>query len=413
MNFFKTFLFVSVLSVTASAQLDTNSQHFYMYSYFINLQEDAGARLAFSTDGINWDRYNNGDPVIVPTIAEGGELPLMRDPNIYYDSLTGIFHLTWTTAWNQSNIGYAYSSDLVNWSDQIMIHVGKEIDGCTCCWAPEFFYDDTRDSIMVYWSTDRGFLSKEAYCSYTKDFRKYTTPKVYFKPRKNGSLTQAYTVIDESITKLADKKYFMVFKDERTVGLAGKKSLNIHYIIGETPSGPWDFSGETYWDNVSQPITNNGCEGASPIIIGNELRVYFDPFGQGPSGTYRMVKINLSDLNFADPFNTPSPWPEGEVLKNELGQNFSLSHGSVSEIPRAKLMQIMYNVPDTKTYQSWSPPTQDDVVVEKEIIPESIYPLGKQNCGCGTGVGLAFFPPIAFRALSLRRRKRKKELKKS
>ncbi len=412
MKFIKTLLFVSALSVAASAQLDTNSQHFYMYSYFINLQQDAGARLAFSTDGITWYRYNNGDPVIVPKIAEN-ELPLMRDPNIYYDSLTGIFHMVWTTAWNQTNVGYAYSDDLVNWSEQIYVHVGKEIQGCQLCWAPELYYDDTRDSVMLFWSTDRGIIGKEAFCSYTKDFKTYTTPKVYFRPLKNGVGERSYTVIDESIVKLADKKYFMVFKDEREPGVAGKKSLNIHYIIGETPSGPWGYGGADAWDDVSDPITKNGCEGPTALIFGNELRVYFDPYGQGPSGTYRMVKINLSELNLDDPFNTPSPWTPGPVLKNELGQDFSLSHGSVSEIPRNKFMQIMFNVPDTKTYQSWTPPTQNTVSIKKVVVQEREYPLGKQNCGCGTGVGLAFFPPIAFRAFSLRRRKRKKEAKKS
>jgi hypothetical protein len=36
------------------------------------------------------------------------------------------------------------------------------------------------------------------------------------------------------------------------------------------------------------------------------------------------------------------------------------------------------------------------------------YPMGKRNCGLGTGVGLAFFPPIIFKAVALRRRKKRK-----
>ncbi|MBN1760614.1 MAG: hypothetical protein JW863_19960 [Chitinispirillaceae bacterium] len=413
MKMLKTLLFISALSVAVSAQLDTNSEHYYMYSYFINLQQDAGARLAFSTDGITWHRYNNGDPVIVPIIAEN-EKPLMRDPNVYYDSATGVFHMVWTTAWKQDNIGYSSSKDLITWTEQVMLPVGRVIKGCACCWAPEFYYDDTRDSIMVFWSTERGTIGKEAFCCYTKDFKHYSAPRIYFHPRKNGSgdSTNTYTVIDETIVKLAENKYCLVFKDEREPGIAGKRSLNIHYIIGSTPSGPWQYAGVGSWDDVSSPITKNACEGPTTLLTGNELRVYFDPYGEGPSSTYRMVSINLSDFDYMnDPYNTPSPWTQGAVLKNETGADFSLSHGSIIEIPRAKALQIMNGIEDNGTYQPWTTITQNDITVDTIFVPEPDYPYGKQNCGCGTGVGLALFPPIAVRAFVSRRRKKRKNHK--
>ena len=122
----KIVIFTFMLFVPLLAQVDTNSQHFYLYIYFLNAQQEAGARLAFSSDGTNWQKYKDGEPVIVPKIAKG-ETPLMRDPNVLYDSSTGVFHLTWTTAWNQDNIGYATSKDLLHWSEQIMIPVGQRI----------------------------------------------------------------------------------------------------------------------------------------------------------------------------------------------------------------------------------------------------------------------------------------------
>jgi hypothetical protein len=414
MKCLKIVLFTLTLSVALSAQVDTNSQNFYMYTHFMhaNNGERLGARLAFSSDGTNWQPYNNGAPVIVPKIAKGAD-PLMRDPNIYYDSTTGVFHLTWTTAWFQDNIGYATSKDLIKWSEQIMIPVGEKIEGCACCWAPEFFYDDLKDSVMVYWSTERGTIGKEAFCSMTKDFIHYTTPRVYFEPRKNG---EVYNVIDESLVKVAENKYYLFFKDERQPAVAGVKSLNIHFVFGPTPQGPW-WKGP--WQEVSNPISLPGHEGPSSVIIGDELRVYFDPYNDVES-TDRNRKIKLADL-LGDDAPASSSWIKGETIKTATG-NFLPAHGSVSKIPRAKVMQVLYGIPDqTKYSKSWTHPTQSQITVGEfvddpvdpidPVDPEDttkVYPRGKQNTGCGTGFGLAFIPPIAFKAVSFRKRRKQK-----
>ena len=385
MKFLKTLLFVSVFSVAVSAQLDTNSQHYYLYIYFINAQQDAGARIAFSTDGIIWQKYKNGDPVIVPKIAKGA-VPLMRDPNVYYDSATGVFHLVWTTAWEQDNVGYATSKDLINWSEQIMIPVGENISGIFCSWAPEFFYDDLKDSIMLFWSTERGTIGKEAFYCMTKDFKHYTEPRVYFSPK--NAKGEVYTVIDETILKVAENKYYMFFKDEHEPAVAGKQSKNIHYVFGPTPQGPW---WEGPWDMVSKPISVPGNEGPTAIIIGDEVRVYFDPYNNTES-TDRMVVAKLADLQGEGP-PPDAAWSKGPVMKTTDGNNFLPSHGSISEVPRAVVMKVLYGQSDT---------TPDP------IDSTEIYPLGKRNCGLGSGVGLAFFPPIVFKAISLRRRRKRK-----
>lgn len=400
-------MLILVLFIGASAQLDTNSQHYYMYIYFIhpNDQDVDGARIALSTDGITWRKVNDEKPVIVPVLTDEHK---MRDPNTYFDSRTGIFHLVWTTGWKQKTIGYSTSKDLLNWSPQLEIPVGESINGCYLCWAPELFYDDIKDSIMVYWSTDRRIRGKEAFYCMTKDFKSYTLPTVYFNP--------GYTVIDETIMKVDEGKYYMFFKDERVRFIdTDNPTLNIHYVYGPTPQGPWS-PGPVEVDGVSQYISNVGCEGPTAIKIGSYYCVYFDFFNQF-ANTYRMVRTQ--DLN-----TTTFPWERGPTLKLlsddvTIVGDFSLSHGSVSEIPRTKWMYLYYKsfhdkeVPDTTTYEPWTPPVQTEISVAKPAVQAGEIPLGKRNTGCGTGVGLGFFPPIAFRALSLRRRKRKKEAKKS
>ena len=412
MKFLKAILFVWALSVAASAQLDTSGQDFYMYIYFID--EQAGAYIALSTDGINFVKCNNNKTVIQPKIAVG-ETPLMRDPNTYFDPNTGIFHLVWTTAWNQDNIGYATSSDLINWSEQIMIPVGRQIKGCQVCWAPELFYDDLKDSVMVMWSTARGNGGKEAFCCFTKDFRHFSSPWVYFEP--HDVLGNRYTVIDETLVKLADSVYYMFFKDERKPSEAGKQSQNIHYVMGKTPQGNngkgnWTL-GE--WDEVSFPITAPAYEGPTAIVIGDELRVYADPF-KDFSSTKRMVKASVSELGAGGFFTfQESKFTEGPAMKTLDGDDFLISHGSISKIPKAKALQLLYGIPDQTVYpQSWTSPADSEIVVAPPLPEaEKVYPYGKQNCGCGSGVGLAFFPPIVFKAMASRRRKKRKKAKKA
>lgn len=378
MKYLKVFMFAVVLSCTAFAQLDTNSQHYYMFTYFINLQQDRGARLALSTDGIIWQKLNKEDPIFRPTISPEH---LGRDPYTYFDPNTGVFHIVWTSGWLQQSIGYAAVKDLRDWNKcvQLALPVGAAIPGAACCWAPQILHDDLKDSFMIYWSTERGTNGKRVYYCLTKDFKTLSPAKICYDP--------GYSVIDADILKVENDKYYLFFKDERSSTDAGKQSKNIHYVSGPTPQGPWTPA------TGSNAITSVGCEGPSAIKIGNEFRVYFDPYSDF-SLTYRMVKV--TDLN-----TTTFPWPQGEILKTSTGNNFLFSHGHITEIPRVKVMQFLYGAADTTTYTPWDLPvalTADD------------YPLGKQNIGCGTGVGMAFFPPLLFKVMSRRRRKKANSL---
>ncbi len=144
-------------------------------------------------------------------------------------------------------------------------------------------------------------------------------------------------------------------------------------------------------------------EGPTAYIYGDELRVVYDPF-LTPSSTDRSRVIKLSLLQGPDAPDS-SAWTTGPVMKDMDGGNFLPSHGSISEVPKAKVLQLLYNIPDNTPYQSWTPVTQDDIVVDKPAAPIREYRLGKRNVGCGTGVGLAFLPPIAFKAFRKRKKK--------
>lgn len=317
----KTVLAVALTGVfgVVSAQVDTTSEHYYLYTYFYNAEQENGFRIAVSSDGIEWVKINNEEPLFTPNV---GVEKIGRDPNMWFDQEKGVFHLIWGIGWNETGIGYATSKDLKTWSDQVYLPVGEKIPNCLCCWGPELFYDDIKDSIMIHWSTEFGQGGKRSFCVMTKDFNSFSDPVKFFDP--------GYTEIDASIIKYSQDRYYLFFKDEREAFIAGKISKNIHYVAGTTPQGPWS--------EVSEAITNPGCEGPSPIMVGEELRVYFDPYFD-PTSTYRMVTVN------GDPSSvTEMPWDEGNTLISG-GDPFCPSHGSVIEIPRGYVMSLLYGAP--------------------------------------------------------------------
>jgi len=307
-------IFVIVaMSGTLFAQTDTG--HYYLMSYFKNsylpLNDMSGGFFALSTDGMNWTELNNGAPVIIGSpIGES----LMRDPFIYFDAPTMTFHLVYTTGWTMKGLGYmrftiADGKDFKNFKDwdtldaqgnkQIPVNVSEKIPGAICTWAPEIFWDDLQNKYMIYWSTDAG-AGKRAYYVLTSDFKTFTDPVKFFDP--------GYTEIDGNLLKVADHNYYFFFKDERDEG------LRLYYVTGTTPQGPW---GEISASSIN---TLQGVEGPSSIKIGNEYRVYFDPYAARQN--YRMVKS--TDL---------ITWKDGGTIKAS-GTNFVFSHCNVLEIPK-------------------------------------------------------------------------------
>ena len=220
MKYLKVLMFALAMSFAVSAQVvDTNSQHFYLFTYFINTNDQAGARIAISSDAVNWQKINNELPILTPIISNEHR---MRDPYTLYDPRTGVFHLVWTTGWTQQSIGYAAVKDLRDWKScvQKVLPVGVKIPNCACCWAPEIFHDDIKDSFMIYWSTERGTNGKRIYYCMTKDFKNITDSILFFDP--------GYSVIDADILKVDTAKYYMFFKDERDPSAAGKQAKNLH-----------------------------------------------------------------------------------------------------------------------------------------------------------------------------------------
>jgi beta-xylosidase len=264
----------------------------YLFSYFTGGGE-TGLHLAFSYDGLTWERLNQGKPVLIP---EAGKDKLMRDPCIIKGP-DGIFHMVWTTGWWDKYIGYAWSENLVHWSEQKVIPVMQDEPEAKNCWAPEIFYDHDKGKYYIFWATtipgrhsyvaeserEKG-LNHRIYATSTEDFETFEPTWLFFYP--------GFSVIDATILE-QDGKYIMFLKNENP----NPPEKNIRFTISSSPAGPYPV-------NVSEPITGEyWAEGPSALRVGNYVYVYFDKYREHRYGAVRSADlVHWEDVSYSISF---------------------------------------------------------------------------------------------------------------
>jgi beta-xylosidase len=240
-----------------------HAEQWYLFAYFKD-PGSSGVYYALSNDGYHYTAINDGKPVLPP--AQRGEL--MRDAFI-----------TRGPEWRDTKIGYAHSSDLVHWSEQLEVPLMKDIPGTRNTWAPEIYWDVPKKAWEIICSSTIGgtwsdkVLDNRIYSSLTKTFRTFSKPQVFFDP--------GYNVIDATILETKGKFYF-VFKDERPEPL--KKFIKI--AEGPTVEGPWN--------NISEEFTESWSEGPSALQVGDEYIVYYDDY-RDPRGYQAVASRDLVD----------------------------------------------------------------------------------------------------------------------
>lgn len=289
----------------------TGEQHNYLFSYFINNGED-GFHLAYSHDGYKWTALKNNKSFLNP---EAGTDRLMRDPCIV-PCPDGLFRMVWTTSWKEKGIGYAYSKDLINWSEQKYIHVMGHESKTKNTWAPEIFYDETKDEYLIFWSSmikgkyidPNRREENRVYYTTTKDFETFSETKMFFNP--------GFNVIDSVIMKDEEKnRYVMFVKDETNDSLVYSKTIFLAYA--KKPEGPYK--------KISQPITGKyAAEGPTVARINGKWFVYFDKFQLG-----RMGLVISDDLKNWKDVSDEVSFPEGT------------RHGTIFEVSREILDKLL------------------------------------------------------------------------
>ena len=299
-------------------QVDTSKSKFWMMTYFINGQDDVGARLAFSSDstGVHWEKYNSERAILKPIKVAGANDSRMRDPMIAYDSINRRFNMIWTVSWTGKVIGWDTSSYLKEgtWGNQVGLPVSNSIPNSSFSWAPEIFWDDIQNKWMICWSVKTS--STETYMYYSMingwDFRTFSEPKVLIDP--------SFQMIDGSIIKVGPGDYQMFFKDERN----GYKYIRRAWGA-TTPQGPYA--------NITSVVANANTEGPTIYRAGGKYRLIVDHYpNQG------MAVCSAADIN-----TNQSPWPETWCVYGSGDTRFVASHCNVIEVPKMLVKWMLHN----------------------------------------------------------------------
>lgn len=229
-----------------------------------------GLHLAYSRDALHWSDF--GRVFLKPAVGNR----LMRDPHILQGP-DGVFRMVWTTGWNDQGIGYASSTNLLDWSEQKYLPVMEKVSGTKNCWAPETIYDAKNGQYIIFWSSDvegrfpesasTNHMNNRAYYVTTQDFVTFSEPKVLFDP--------GFDNIDSTIIE-AGGKFHLVFKegDDQKNGKSGP----IHVATAEHPLGPYTLQPE--------PLITQRAEGPTLVTVDGKTLLYVDFYANGHYGVY-------------------------------------------------------------------------------------------------------------------------------
>ena len=252
------FLALVALVSPACAQTTNADAPVYLFSTFKEGEQD-GLRFAFSYDGYHW---SNVPGLFLKAHVDGN---IMRDPSIVRGP-DRTWHLVWTSAWKgNTGFGYAYSKDLVHWSEQKFIPVMAHEPAVCNVWAPELFYDEEEKQFIICWAStipgqfpdhlEPSTNNHRMYFTTTRDFKKFTPTKLFLDPD--------FSVIDCQILKDANR-YVLLLKDNT------RPQRNIRVAFGDTPLGPWR--------NISTNLTASFTEGPCGLRIGNDWLIYYESY---------------------------------------------------------------------------------------------------------------------------------------
>lgn len=234
---------------------------------FIYFKEpgNQGIYFALSRDGYHYTPLNDGQPWLAP--AQSGEL--MRDVFLTRGP-DHLFHMVWTWNWHGNSLGYASSRDLLTWAPQQQIPIMGDFPETSNVWAPETYWDSTREKWLLIWSSSMKDSAEgnRIWYSLTPDFKSFSKPAIFFDP--------GYVTIDATIFHGKTGPYRLIFKQQTYDPLTFQERV----ATGPTLEGPWS--------DISGPINESWSEGPSAIQVGNEFVVFYDHY-RAPRARYEAV----------------------------------------------------------------------------------------------------------------------------
>ncbi len=286
---------------------------------------NAKLHIALSNDGRHWTPLNDNQPIWDQT---------MRDPFIHRGP-DGLWRLVATggsgVKEDREQFGpgclYATSGDLVHWKVEAYLHLMKGVRNDSNAlvrniWAPEFFYDESTEEYMLFWSSsykDAGWKESRLWYCKTRDWKTFSIAKVLFSP--------TYSVIDGTIVKHADT-YYLFHKEEMFGARYGERRA-IRLATSKNLEGPYQVQ--------NGPLNN----GQLVPTITEGPSVMTDPVNPG--------WLLLYDYPMADRFGISS---SRDLVKWSIEKDVSLPadarHGSVSRLTEEEAKKLLMLFPDKK-----------------------------------------------------------------
>lgn len=193
----------------------------YLFSHFKEKITPDGEQvyLSVSKDGYNWEKLNNGEPVITCDKGELGcrDIELVRLKAggfvIIATDLCIVNHMdeNYNVDWKHVNshgsqcLSLWRSDDLIHFGEQELIDFSGNDFGCL--WAPEVFYDKENEEYLLHWGSTVGsdnYTHMSIYCSTTKDFVNFSKPRLFF--------TKSNEILDSHLVKIGDT-YHLFYKN--------------------------------------------------------------------------------------------------------------------------------------------------------------------------------------------------------
>lgn len=228
----------------------------YLFAHFKEKITPDGEQVYFglSRDGYNWEQVNGGNPVLTAKLGEkgcrdieivrlhtGGFVVLTTDLCIAY-RMDENHNVDWSNVNKTGSkcLRMWKSDDLISFSEEKLVYFGRDDFGCM--WAPEVFFDEEKEEYLVHWGStvrEDNYKHMSIYCSVTKDFETFSTPKMYF--------TKNNEILDSHIQKVGNT-YHLFYKN------ANSPSMNMH-AVSDNLYGPFthDEKFEKYMSELHWP----------------------------------------------------------------------------------------------------------------------------------------------------------------
>ncbi|MCX5402390.1 glycoside hydrolase family 43 protein [Streptomyces sp. NBC_00102] len=298
----------------------------YAMAYFTESNQGAGnnygLHLAVSSDGLQWTPLNQNAPVVTPTAGTKG----LRDPFILRKQ-DGTFTVLATdlngTDWGETNqyIHVWDSTDLRSFTHYRRLKVHSLAS--THAWAPEAFWDASRQSYAIIYSANNG-TRDVIMATYTTDFVTLSAAQTYFDP--------GFGIIDaDAVTGVNGTNYLYYKRDNE---LYGAKSASLE---------PGSFDNATY----TGPIAHGGTE--APVLVkslsGNTWYLWGDTYT--PNGVF--YAWQTGDLATGD-------WTP--LDQRAYTQPLNSKHAGITPITTAELngMKSTWGTPSWNRLKSYNHP---------------------------------------------------------